>query len=137
MGLFDFFKSKNENYDIETLLLGYFRLEISKLIGCEVNSKEFADARKLASEGIKAVLVPVLNKNIQQEVANTISSVCKNRFNEVFGEYMLFFFYTVAITQKGVSEGLVKAEDASTDVINLFIHAQIKDFIAKAKNRHS
>jgi len=137
MGLFDFLKPKSNDYDIETLLLGYFRLEISKLLGFEINSKEFNDARKLASEGVKAVLLPVLNKNIQQDVANTISSVCKNRFNEVFGEYMLFLFYTVATTQKGVSDGLLKAEDANTDVVNHFVHAQIKDFIAQAKNRNS
>ena len=131
VGLFDLFKSKENSNNMEALLIGYFRTETSKLLGHEVNSKKFDDACKSAGDAMHVLLIPLLNREIQQGVADTISSVCKTRFDEAFGEYMVLLFVRFSVIQKAILEGKVKAEEATPDLISKVLHGQIKKLISR------
>lgn len=129
MGLFDFFKSKESSDNMENVLIGYFRTETSKLLGHQVNSKKFDDACKSAGDAMHVLLIPLLNREIQQGIADTISSVCKTRFDEAFGEYMILLFLRFCVIQKAIIEGKVKRDEASPDLIAEVLHGHIKKLL--------
>ena len=49
MSLFDLFKSNKNDPNLERMVIGFFRTETSKLLGIEVNTKEFFDALSIPS----------------------------------------------------------------------------------------
>ncbi|MGV8890099.1 MAG: hypothetical protein ACOH2P_19120 [Pseudomonas sp.] len=132
MGFFDVFKRKNDNSYTEKVLIGYFRSETSKLIGHEVDSEKYEDAFKLAGEGVQSLLVPLLNREIQQRIYDTLSSVCTKRLNEAFGDYMGLLFFRFCVIQKAIMDGKVKAEEATPDILANVIHNEIKSLIKQA-----
>ncbi|MCC4264713.1 hypothetical protein LL240_09620 [Oceanimonas baumannii] len=129
MGLFDVFKRKKDADNIESVLIGYFRVETSKLLGHEVDSKEFDKACESAGEHLQVMLIPLLNRDIQQKIADTISSVCPSRFDEAFGQYMILLFVRFSVIQKAILEGRVKSEEATPDILANVIHDQIRNLI--------
>lgn len=132
MGFFDVFKRKNDNSNIEMILIGYFRSEISKLLGHEVDSVEYDNACKSAGEAMQHLLLPLLNRKLQQEIYDTISSVCTKRLNEAFGEYMILLFVRFGVIQKAIIEEKIKAEEATPDILANVIHEEIKTLIRQA-----
>lgn len=133
MGLFSIFRGKNNNSDLDNIVIGYFRLETSKLLGIKPNSKDFDDASQSAAEPIKTILVPCLNKQIQQEVADTLKSISSERFNEMFGEYIFLLFVRFSVISKHIMSGKVKAEEATPDILAKVLHGQIKNLINQVK----
>ena len=129
MGFFDAFKRTKATNDNEAVLIGFFRTETSKLLGHEVNSKKFDEACKSAGEAMQVLLIPQLNRDLQQKIADTISTICKTRFDEAFGEYMILLFVRFSVIQKAVIEGKVKAEEATPDIIANVLHDQIKSLM--------
>jgi hypothetical protein len=130
MGFFDLFNKNNKN-DTEKILIGYFRTETSKLIGHEVNSPKYKTMCESAGEMMQKTLVPLLNKEQQQTVYETIKSACPTRVNEAFGEYMVLLFTRYAVIQKAVSEGRVKANEASLEIIVDALHKQVKKLVSR------
>ena len=81
---------------------------------------------------MKDLLIPLLNREIQQRIYDTISSVCTKRFNEAFGTYMILLFVRFGVIQKAIIEGKVKAEEATPDILANVIHEEIKNLIRNA-----
>ena len=132
MGFFDVFKRKTDNSNLERVLIGYFRSETSKLLGHEVDSKKYEDACKSAGEVMQDLLIPLLSREVQQRIYDTISSVCTKRLNEAFGTYMILLFVRFGVIQKAIIEGKVKAEAATPDILANVIHEEIKSLIRNA-----
>ena len=131
MGFFNLFKGRSNNSDIEAVLIGYFRTESCKLLGIEPNTQEYDEAFQSASEHIETKLVPCLDKQIQQEIVNTLNSVATDRFNEMFGAYIFLLFVRFSVISGHILSGKVKAEEATPDIIASVIHSQIKKLIAQ------
>ena len=132
MGLFDIFKGKNDHEDLESLVIGFFRIETGKLLGLEVNTNEFNDACKSAGEALQVLLVPLLDRQIQQDVATTLSSVCTNRLDEAFSQYLILLYVRFGVIQRAISEGSVQAEEATADILANVLHDQIKSLVRQA-----
>ena len=130
MGLFDIFKGKNDHEDLESLVIGFFRIETGKLLGLEVHTNEFNDACKSAGEALQVLLVPLLDRKIQQDVATTLSSVCTNRLDEAFSQYLILLYVRFGAIQRAISEGSVQAEEATADILANVLHDQIKSLVS-------
>lgn len=133
MGIFSVFRSKKNSTDLANFTIGYFRTETSKLLGIKPNTKEYDDALQSATEPIKTSLVSCLNKQIQQDIANTLNSISSKRFNELFGEYIFLLFVRFSVISRHIMSGKVKAEEATPDILANVIHGQIKNLIHQIK----
>lgn len=129
MGLFDAFKQKKNKIDFELVLSGYFLSETSKILGCEINSDQFHTECKKAAEIIPLILLPQLDKDIQQKTVDTLSSVCKENLNNVYGQYILLLCFRYRLAQKAVIEGRLKAEEVTLNILANSLHKQIEKLI--------
>ncbi|QQN49112.1 hypothetical protein [Stutzerimonas balearica] len=133
MGLFNMFKRKQNNPELENIVVGWFRTETSKLLGLEANTKEYNDACQSAGETLQATLLPVLDKQLMQDVADTLSSISSDRFNEIFGEYMILLFVRFSVISKEIVSGRVNAEEATPNILAGVLHDQLKNLIKQVK----
>ncbi|MEZ9576237.1 MULTISPECIES: hypothetical protein [unclassified Vibrio] len=133
MGLFSMFKRKKNNPELESIVVGWFRTETSKLLGLEANTKEYNDACQSAGETLQATLLPVLDKQLMQDVADTLSSISSDRFNEMFGEYMILLFVRFSVISKEILNGRVNAEEATPNILAGVLHDQLKNLIKQVK----
>lgn len=132
MGLFDLFdKKKKAGGDVESLLIGYLRVETSKHLGHPVDSKAFDDACASAGKALEASLVPLLDKGLQQQVYDTVCAACPTRSNEAFGQYMVLLFVRFCVIQGAIMAGKVKPEEATLDIVTDALHKQMKRVIAQ------
>jgi hypothetical protein len=133
MGFFSIFKSNQNNPDLENIVVGWFRTETSKLLGIEANTKEYDEACQSAGETLQVTLLPVLDKQLMQDVADTLASVSSERFNEMFGEYMILLFVRFGVISKEILTGRVSAEEATPNIIAAVLHDQLKSLIKQVK----
>lgn len=133
MGLFSMFKRKQNNPELESIVVGWFRTETSKLLGLEANTKEYDDACQSAGETLQATLLPVLDKQLMQDVADTLSSISSDRFNEMFGEYMILLFVRFSVISKEILSGKVNAEEATPNILAGVLHYQLRHLIKQVK----
>jgi hypothetical protein len=133
MGFFSMFKSNQNNPNLENIVVGWLRTETSKLLGIEANTKEYNDACQSAGETLQTTLLPVLDKELMQDVADTIASVSSDRFNEMFGEYMILLFVRFGVISKEILTGRVSAEEASPNILAGVLHDQLKNIIKQVK----
>jgi hypothetical protein len=129
--MFGFGKNKDKGTSKKSdLVIGWFRVENAKLLGCDVNSKQFEQAQQSASEHIESVLLPALtDKKTMQEVYNTLGSVCPSRIDEAFGEFMSLLWTRVAVIQKEVMAGRVKQEEATPNILAGVLSNQLKNIV--------
>jgi len=132
MGFFSMFKSNQNNPNLENIVIGWFRTETSKLLGIEANTKEYDDACQSAGETLQ-VLLPVLDKELMQDVADTLASISSERFNEMFGEYMILLFVRFGVISKEILTGRVSAEEATPNILAGVLHDQLKNLIKQVK----
>ena len=66
MDLFNISKKNHIHLNMDSMIAGFFRIETSKLLGMDSNSREYDENMRSASELIETNLVPLLNKQIQQ-----------------------------------------------------------------------
>lgn len=133
MGLFSMFKRKQNNPELESIVVGWFRTETSKLLGLEANTKEYNDACQSAGKTLQATLLPVLDKQLMQDVVDTLSSISSDRFNEMFGEYMILLFVRFSVISKEILSGRVNAEEATPNILAGVLHDQLKNLIKQVK----
>lgn len=132
MGLFSLFDKKRKvGGDVESLLIGYLRVETSKHVGHPVDSIAFNDACESAGKALEGMLVPLLNKNLQQKVYDTVCAACPTRYNEAFGQYMVLLFVRFGVIQGAIMAGKVKPEEATLDIVTDALHNQIKRVITQ------
>jgi hypothetical protein len=133
MGLFSIFKGKSNNSNLENMVMGYLRSRTSELLGIESNTKEYETAMESAADRMMALSL-LVNKQIHQDIANTLMSVSSDeRFHEMFGEYIFLLFVRFSVISKHILSGKVKAEEATPDILANVLHNQIKNFINKVK----
>jgi hypothetical protein len=133
MGFFSMFKSNKNNSNLENIVPGWFRLETSRLLGMEPNTKEFNDACLSAGEALQTMLLPALDKKILQDVANTLASVSPERIEEMFGEYMILIFVRFGVVSKEILTGKIRAEEATPNILAGVLHDQLKNLIKQVK----
>ena len=133
MGLFGIFKRNQNNPELESIVVGWFRTETSKLLGLEANTKEYNDACQSAGETLQTTLLPALDKQLMQDVADTLSSISSDRFNEMFGEYLILLFVRFSVISKEILSGRVNAEEATPNIIAGVLHDQLKKLIKQVR----
>lgn len=133
MGLFGIFKRNQNNPELESIVVGWFRTETSKLLGLEANTKEYNDACQSAGETLQTILLPALDKQLMQDVADTLSSISSDRFNEMFGEYLILLFVRFSVISKEILSGRVNAEEATPNIIAGVLHDQLKNLIKQVR----
>ena len=136
MSLFDLLKSKKNEPNLERMVIGFWRTSTSKLLGIEVNTKEFFDAYQSAGEIMKITFIPLLDRQAQQGVVDTLASVSSKRFNELYGDYMMLLFVRYGVVLKEIEAGRISEEDATDATPDFFagiLHDQLKDFINQVK----
>jgi uncharacterized membrane protein YhfC len=136
MGFFNRFKNNQNDPNLENILIGFFRTETSKLLGIEANTKEYDDTCQSASETLQATLLPVLDKQSMQDVAATLESASSERFNAMFGAYLILLFVRVGVIQKEILAGRVNAKEATPNILAGVLHDQLKNLI-KEINKNS
>ena len=135
LGLFSLFKRDNSPTDNGALIIGYLRTATSKHLGHPLGSKEYESAYASAAERIETVLLPALalDKKAQQEVADTLSKNCGDRFNEAFGEYLVLLWVRFGKIQIAIAQGKVKSEEATINILSEALHRQIKQLVGPQK----
>lgn len=131
LGLIDLFGRKDKGSNIESVVIGYLRVETSKHLGHSVDSKEFESACNSAAERVETVLLPLLksDKNPHETVYKTLSSVCTDRINEAFGAYLVLLWVRYCKIQIAIAQGKVKAEEATLTIISEVLNRQIQRLI--------
>lgn len=131
MGLFNFFKRNDKIHGIDSVIIGYLRTETSKHLGHPLGSKEYEAACASAVEHVNTALLPALalDKRTQQEVVDTLSENCGDRFKEAFGEYLILLWVRLCIIQKAIAQGQVKPEEATVSVLSQALQLQIKRLV--------
>lgn len=127
--MFGFRKNKDKYTSRKSdQVIGWFRVETAKLLGCDVNSKQFEKAQQSASGPIESVLLPALtDKKTMQDVYDTLGSLCPSRIDEAFGEFMVLLWTRVAVIQREVMAGRVKQEEATPDILAGVLSKQLKN----------
>lgn len=130
LGLFNFFKRKEKNYDAASLVIGWLNIEASKLIGHPVDSKGYRSAFKSAEENIKKFVLPILmqedNKALPQEIFNELSASCGKRATEAFGAFCFLLWVRLANIQIAIAQGRVKADEATPKILIEALFKQVK-----------
>ena len=139
MSFLNLFKSKKNPKKIDNMVIGYLRRETSKQLGVEPNSKEYNDFC-ISSKGlIEFTLVPLLDKQLMQEVSDTLSSVTTNRLNEMVGEFMLQLYSRFSLMSIDLMDGKLTPEEAllaEPNNLAKVLHEEIKSVI-KQLGKHS
>lgn len=133
MGFFSMFKRNKNDPNLENIVVSWFRTETSNLLGIEANTEEYFNVCQSAGETLKATLLPVLDKQLMQDVADTLASVSSERFHEMFGEYMILLFVRFGVISKEILTGRVSAEEATPNILADALHEQLKYFIKQVK----
>ena len=95
-----------------------------------MDSKEYESASQSAAERVEAVLVPLLDKQSQQAVFDTLSATCGTRVNEAFGEYLILLWVRYCKIQLAVVAGKVTAAEATLPILSQALNSQIKRLLA-------
>ncbi|WP_432740346.1 hypothetical protein ABXJ76_10220 [Methylobacter sp. G7] len=132
MGFFSMFKRNKNDPNLENIVVSWFRTETSNLLGIEANTKEYDNACQSAGETLK-VMLPVLDKQLMQDVSDTLASVSSERFHEMFGEYMILLFVRFSVISKEILTGRVSAKEATPNILADVLHEQLKHFIKQVK----
>ncbi|EEB77598.1 hypothetical protein GPB2148_1331 [marine gamma proteobacterium HTCC2148] len=129
--MFGFGKKKDKGASGKSdQVIGWFRVETAKLLGCDVNSTQFEQAQQSANEHIKSALLPALtDKKTMQEAYDTLASVCPSRIDEAFGEFMHLLWTRVAVIQQEVMAGRVKQEEATPNILAGVLSIQLKKIV--------
>lgn len=133
MSFFSMFKSNQNDPNLDNIVVGWLRTETSNLLGIEVNTKEYDDACKSAGEALQETILPVLDKQLMQDVADTLSSISSERFNEMFGEYMILLFVRFSVISKEILTGKVRAKEATPNILAGVLYGQLKNLIKQVK----
>ena len=133
--MFNIFKS-SKDAKLERIVIGYLRRETSNQLGVDPSSKEFDDYAISSGELMKVTIVPFLDKQLMQEVADTLNSVATNRFNEMLGEFMLQLYTRFCLMSVELGEGKLTHEEALLSQPNNLakvLHEQIKNLIKQQR----
>jgi hypothetical protein len=64
-----------------------------------------------------------------RDVADTLASISSERFDEMFGEYMILLFVRFGVISKEILTGRLNAEEATPNILAGVLYDQLKNLI--------